>query len=149
MTGVHRGVQAIIKHHVPEAVYVHCKAHSLNLAIGHACKEPLVRKMLSTLQKVAFPFDYSAKRLSRIFTPRCFSKRDAKTCKAKNIVRNTMGKSGWFFIHLSDSVVQSLLEDGDGKASGYVCSIKQFDFIIVFCATEHVLSNTVTFSKML
>ena len=58
MAGVHRGVQAIIKQHVPEAVYVHCKAHSLNLAIGHACKEPLVRNMLSTLQTIAF--DYSA-----------------------------------------------------------------------------------------
>ena len=64
MAGVHRGVQAIIiKQHVPEAVYVHCKAHSLNLAIGHACKEPLVRNMLSTLQTIAFAFDYSAKRL--------------------------------------------------------------------------------------
>ena len=39
MAGVHRGVQAIIEQHVPEAVYVHCKAHSLNRAIGHACKD--------------------------------------------------------------------------------------------------------------
>ena len=65
MAGVHRGVQAIIKQHVPEAVYVRCKAHSLNLAIGHACKEPLVRNMLSTLQTIAFAFDYSAKQLLR------------------------------------------------------------------------------------
>ena len=63
MAGVHRGVQAIIKQHVPKAVYVHCKAHSLELAIGYACKEPLVRNMLSTLQTIAFAFDYSAKRL--------------------------------------------------------------------------------------
>ena len=35
--GIHGGVQAIIRHYVPDAVYVHCKAHSLNLAIGHAC----------------------------------------------------------------------------------------------------------------
>lgn len=40
MAGVHRGVQAIIRQSIPDAVYVHCKAHSLNLAIGHACKEP-------------------------------------------------------------------------------------------------------------
>ena len=44
------GAQAIIRHPVPNAVYVHCKAHSLNLAIGHDCKEPLVRNMLGTLQ---------------------------------------------------------------------------------------------------
>ena len=44
-------------------MYVHCKALSLNLAIGHACKEPLVRNMLSTVQVIAFAFYYSAKRL--------------------------------------------------------------------------------------
>lgn len=40
MAGIHRGVQAIIRHRVPAAVYVHCKAHSLHLAIGRACKKP-------------------------------------------------------------------------------------------------------------
>ena len=63
MAGIHRGVQAIIRQRVPDAVYVHCKAHSMNLAIGHACKETLVRNMLGTLQQIAFTFDYSAKRL--------------------------------------------------------------------------------------
>ena len=63
MAGIHRGVQAIIRHRVPDAVYVYCNAHSLNLAIGHACKEPLVRNMLGTLQQIAFAFHYSAKRL--------------------------------------------------------------------------------------
>ena len=63
MAGIHRGVQAIIRYRVPDAVYVYCNAHSLNLAIGHACKEPLVRNMLGTLQQIAFAFHYSAKRL--------------------------------------------------------------------------------------
>ena len=54
MAGVHRGVQAIIRQSMPDAVYVHCKAHSLNLAIGHACKEPLVWNMIGTLQQIAF-----------------------------------------------------------------------------------------------
>ena len=44
-------------------VYCHCKAHSLNLAIGRACGEPLIRNMLTTVQTIAFAFDYSAKRL--------------------------------------------------------------------------------------
>ena len=55
MSGVHkrstqeeytRGVRAVIRQQVSEAVYCHCKAHSLNLAIGHACREPLIRNML-------------------------------------------------------------------------------------------------------
>ena len=36
---------------------------TLNLAIGHACREPLIRKMLSTVQTIAFALDDSAKRL--------------------------------------------------------------------------------------
>ena len=63
MSRVHKGVQAVIRQKVPQAVYCHCKAHSLNLAIGHACDEPLIRNMLSTVQTIAFVFDYSAKRL--------------------------------------------------------------------------------------
>ena len=39
--------------------------------------------------------------------------------------------------------LESITEDADGKARGYLCSIRQFDFIIALCATEHVLSNTV------
>ena len=46
---------------LPEAIYAHCKAYSLNLAIGHACKEPLARNMLSTLQTITFASDYSVK----------------------------------------------------------------------------------------
>ena len=37
-----------------------CNVHSLNLAIGHAREEPLIRNMLSTVQAIAFAFDYSA-----------------------------------------------------------------------------------------
>ncbi|RMX36481.1 hypothetical protein pdam_00010045 [Pocillopora damicornis] len=39
------------------------EAHSLNLAIGRACGEPLIRNMLTTVKTIAFAFDYSAKRL--------------------------------------------------------------------------------------
>ena len=63
MAGVPKGVQAIIRERVPEAIYAHCKAHSLNLAIGHECKEPLARNTLSTLQTITFASDYSVKRL--------------------------------------------------------------------------------------
>ena len=44
--------------------------------------------------------------------------------------------------------LESLAEDGDAKARGYVSSILQFDFIIALCATEHVLSTTVALSTM-
>ncbi|XP_045178153.2 zinc finger MYM-type protein 1-like [Mercenaria mercenaria] len=63
MSGCHRGVQARVQQLVPQAMYVHCKAHSLNLSIVHACKEVLVRNLLDTVQQIGFAFKYSAKRL--------------------------------------------------------------------------------------
>ncbi|XP_052778288.1 zinc finger MYM-type protein 1-like, partial [Mya arenaria] len=63
MSGIHRGVQARIRSLIPEAIYTHCKAHCLNLAIIHASKEVYARNLMSTVQQVAFAFNYSAKRL--------------------------------------------------------------------------------------
>ena len=63
MSGKHRGVQARVKQIVPQATYVHCKAHSLNLAIVHACKEPLVRNIMDTIQHISFCFNESGKRM--------------------------------------------------------------------------------------
>jgi len=45
--------------------------------------------------------------------------------------------------------LEKLSEVGDSNARGYLWSIKQFDFIIALCATEHVWSNTVALSSML
>ena len=64
MSGKYRGVQERVKQVVPDAEYTHCKAHNLNLCIIHACKEPLVRNAMDTIQMIAFAIDYSAKRLT-------------------------------------------------------------------------------------
>ena len=42
--------------------------------------------------------------------------------------------------------LETLPQDGNGKTTGYLCSTKQFDFIIALCAAEHDLSNTVALS---
>ncbi|XP_052820512.1 zinc finger MYM-type protein 1-like [Mya arenaria] len=63
MSCIHRGVQARIRSLIPEALYTHCKAHCLNLAIIHASKEVFARNLMSTVQQVAFAFNHSAKRL--------------------------------------------------------------------------------------
>lgn len=38
MSGAVRGVQARFREHHPEAVYLHCYTHELNLVLCHACK---------------------------------------------------------------------------------------------------------------
>ena len=115
--------------------------------------------MLSTLQTIAFAFDYSAKRLL-VFQESLRQDVLVREEMERRAKLRTLCETRW--VSRADSlytfrtaypvVVQSLetlSDDGDGKARGYLCSIKQFDFIIALCATEHVLSNTVSLSKML
>jgi hypothetical protein len=63
MAGKYSGVQARILQLNPEASYVHCKAHYLDLALIHGSKDVCVRNMMFTVQEITFSFDYSTKRL--------------------------------------------------------------------------------------
>ena len=53
MSGAYHGARAIIQQQCPLAVYVHCRAHALNLAIVHSCSIPQVRNMLGAVQETA------------------------------------------------------------------------------------------------
>jgi len=45
----------------PEAIYVHCANHNLNLAITHACKIPSIRNCIGTIKEVVNLFRLSNK----------------------------------------------------------------------------------------
>ena len=62
MAGVRSGVQAIIRRDAPDAVYVHCAAHCLNLVIAHSSSITAVDNMLKQLKEVHLFFNYSPKR---------------------------------------------------------------------------------------
>ena len=61
MSGIHRGVQARIRERIPTALYVHCNAHVLNLAIVHSSSDVSVRTMMAIVQEITFAFQYSSK----------------------------------------------------------------------------------------
>lgn len=159
MSGKYRGVQARVKERVPEATYTHCKAHNLNLCIIHACKEPLVRNVMDTIQAIAFAFDYSAKRLLKfndtleedeLARNRMDNRRKLKTlCETRWASRADAlftFKSCFTTVH---TALGALANEGDAKARSYQCSISKFDFIITLVATEHVLSGLVNLSALL
>ena len=159
MAGKHRGVQARIRVRVPYANYTHCRAHSLNLAIVHACKEPMIRNLMDTVQTIAFAFDYSAKRLVQ-FKESLELDPNAKDAMERKTKLNTLCEKRWFsrvdslttFLKCYDVIVsalQELSEDGDSKARSHVCSILQFDFIIALVTAEHVLAPTNPLSALL
>jgi hypothetical protein len=159
MAGKHRGVQARIRQRVPYANYTHCRAHSLNLAIIHACKEPLIRNLMDTVQTIAFAFDYSAKRLTQ-FKESLELDADVKDAMERKTKLKTLCETRWFsrvdslttFLKCYDVIVaalRELAEDGDSKARSHVCSILQFDFIIALVTAEHVLAPTNPLSAVL
>lgn len=62
MSGARSGCRAIIQQSAPKAVYFHCAAHQLNLAVVAACKIQVFRSTESTIGEIARFFAFSAKR---------------------------------------------------------------------------------------
>jgi len=52
MSGKYKGVQAIVREKYPKAIYVHCAAHTLNLAVSKASNIQPIRNCLSIIEKL-------------------------------------------------------------------------------------------------
>ena len=63
MSGHTRGAQVRISSLYPAAVYVHCKNHSLHLAIVHTCRQRIVSNIFTLLQEILYFLTASPKRL--------------------------------------------------------------------------------------
>lgn len=62
MSGHFNGVQAKIRDKYPKALYVHCSAHSLNLALSHSCQIQQFRNSIGTIHTICNFFKSSAQR---------------------------------------------------------------------------------------
>lgn len=49
-----------------EATYLHCASYSFNLAVGDACKIPIIRNSIGTINEIINFFRKSAKRQSKL-----------------------------------------------------------------------------------
>ncbi|XP_063411620.1 zinc finger MYM-type protein 1-like [Mytilus trossulus] len=157
MSGRHNGVQALTRNHAPDAVYVHCKAHCLNLAIVHSCKEPVVRTMMATVQEIAFAFEYSAKRL-KAFSEELTGNAVVREAVDKQTKLKKLCETRWFsrsdalttFKHAFPVVVDSLehlRNNRDDKAWMFRAAILRFDFIVCLVVCQHILNcSSVIFS---
>ena len=52
MSGIFNGVQKNICDITPHALYVHCAAHSLNLAISKSCNIPEIRNCIGSISTI-------------------------------------------------------------------------------------------------
>ena len=115
MSGCHRGVKTRIQQIVPGAVYTHCKAHNLNLAIIHDSKDALVRNMFGVVQQITFHFNYSAKRqrnFKNCVNRCCIKPGDARTNKTAILVWDQMVCKSRFAVYFQIGVYNGLLIPG-------------------------------------
>lgn len=49
MSGIHNGLATLLKKEAPAAIFVHCHAHRLNLALKDSSDEVSVRNVLGTI----------------------------------------------------------------------------------------------------
>ena len=159
MKGQHKGVQARMWQLQPKALYTHCRAHVLNLVVVHNCKEPIVRTLMDTVQKVSFSFNYSAKKLDRYQA--CLEEADPniKECMGRRSKLQNLCETRWaarsdalFTFKASFPVVieaLSYLGEDDAECRAYGASISRFDFIIALVVCEHVLQILKQFSDYL
>lgn len=66
MSGIHNGVQAIIKNEFPKAIFVHCSSHKLNLVINDLNKLQHVQNCAESIRSIIKFFRLSLKRRKRI-----------------------------------------------------------------------------------
>ena len=64
MSAMYNGVQAHIREIIPTALFVHCAAHSLNLAVSNACDIASIRNCMGTLGKV---YDFLTPRKGKLY----------------------------------------------------------------------------------
>ena len=87
MSSVHHSTQALLVKECPLAVYTHCRAQCLNLAIVHFCDRPIIRNMLGTLTETCNFSKYSPKRNNLLLCVIEKDSPDAKTTTLKNMCK--------------------------------------------------------------
>ena len=135
MSGKFKGVQARFVTDVPGAHYVHCRAHSLNLAIVHRCQQPEVRNMYGVVSEVVTFIGTSAKRLNvfiETFESSAHSSRLKKLCTTRWTCHEETLRS---FLNNFDSIVETLqllTKDtaAGSKATSYLNSVLNLQFLI-------------------
>ena len=93
MSGAKSGCRAIIQQSAPKAVYFHCAAHQLNLAIVAACKIQAFRSTESAIGEIARFFTFFAKRQHLldngldVMTPKARAKKLKDACQTRWVQR--------------------------------------------------------------
>ncbi len=161
MSGARSGCMALVKEKAPLAIYVHCAAHRLNLAIVSACKVQAFQSTESCIGEIARFFRFSAKRQRLLdkaidlVTPAATSKKLKDACRTRWVQRID---SYIVFLELLPAVHKTFQAivcpsssedlgtdwnwDGESitKANGFLYQLESSTFLITFKILLEILS---------
>lgn len=156
--GKFNGVQQLIKNHYPQALYVHCSAHSLNLVVSTSCAMPPIRNAMGTIESV-YCYLNTPKRL-HILKNEIFSLiTDPKKVKLQQLCHTRWIQrhdSVLTFLELYPAIISSLeilSDDSDretsSKASNLLISIQDFQFLTSLHIINKIFGISIFFCKVL
>ena len=158
MSGKLNGAQAHIREIIPTAFYVHCAAHSLNLAMSNSCDLPPIRNCMGTIASV-YNFFNAPKRQnvlrSTITTilPTTESHRLVQVCATRWVDRH---ESVSVFSNLQHAVVEALGEistwpdkETASRALQLLSTIRQSEFCIALLVLKKIFGYSVVLCKVL
>ncbi|XP_033221040.1 52 kDa repressor of the inhibitor of the protein kinase-like [Belonocnema kinseyi] len=159
MKGCFNGVQAVIRKSHPEALYVHCCSHSLNLALCHSCQIQSARNTIGIIKSVGNFLKSSAKRTS--YLKENIRQKFPET-KYKNLT--AMCDTRWVdnhdglirFEEIFEAIVDALEElscdmdsDTSSSATSFLRSITASDFVVSLCCMAMLFYYTLALCKLL
>lgn len=158
MSGHLNGVQAFIRQTVPKALYVHCSAHSLNLALLHSCKLPSIRNCLGTVSAVCAFVRASPQRTNRLQDEVENLTRERKSvlsfCQTRWVESHDALQR---FLELYTPIVRFLEDfeehgmssDTSSKASQLLSAITKPEFVVSLQVSGDLFSLTLPLCKFL
>ena len=152
------GAQAHTIEIIPTALYVHCAAHSLNLAVSNSCDLPPIRNCMGTIASV-YNFFNAPKRQnvlrSTITTilPTTESHRLVQVCATRWVDRH---ESVSVFSNLQHAVVEALGEistwpdkETSSRALQLLSTIRQSEFGIALLVLKKIFGYSVVLCKVI
>nr|XP_042911240.1 zinc finger MYM-type protein 1-like [Parasteatoda tepidariorum] len=158
MSGKINGVQAHVRSIVPSALYVHCSAHSLNLAVSNACEITGIRNCLGTI-KTLYDFLNTPKRQyvlsSAIEEMETSSKREKikQLCATRWMERYD---SVTAVVELFEPIAETLQKISEWKdkesatqANSLLCTVSNCQFVISLLCIYKVFTITIHLCRYL
>ncbi len=154
MEGKVNGVQALIRKDHPQATYVWCKNHNLNLMLRHSTQEPYIRNMYGTLETVLYFITCSPKRVAIYMQhagPNAKKLVPFSDTRWSQHTESAVVFRGQFkpILATLHTIMHDSTNDKDVKAnaSSYYYAIQSFEFIVSLFVAEDLVPHTLPVTK--